>query len=74
MRLANKELLPQNADCVARPSVLITVKRYMPRGRRYTVSAWSGWPMDNRFYHGSGMSKKDAVMLAKELTLKHLRG
>ena len=73
MRIAIKEFLPQNSNYM-RPSVLIIVKRYMPRGRRYSVSTWTGWPMDNRIYHGDGMSKEDAVMLAKELTLKHLRG
>ena len=72
MRIANKELLPQNPNDVVRPSVLITVKRYMPHGRRYTVSYWSGWPMDNRRYYVTSRSKAEALFVANNIAERHL--
>ena len=72
MRIANKEMLPQNPDNVVRPSVLITVKRYMPHGRRYTVSYWSGWPMDSRMYFVISRSKAEALLVANKLAERHL--
>ena len=71
MRVANKELLPQSTNDVARPSVLITVKRYMPRGRRYSVSTWTGWPMDNRMCYVTGTSKAEALFVANKLAAKY---
>ena len=72
MRIANKEMLPQNPDNVVRPSVLITIKRYMPHGRRYTVSYWSGWPMESRKYYVTSTSKAGALLVASKLSERHL--
>ena len=67
MRIFTKELASQSTERLVNHSVQITVKRYMPKSRRYTVSTWTGWPMDHRQYHGSSMSKNEAVAVAASL-------
>jgi hypothetical protein len=70
MRIFTKELVIQSTDRLVNPSVQIMVKRYMPKNRRYTVSTWTGWPMDHRQYHGASMSKGEALALAVSLLNK----
>ena len=69
MRIFNKEIMQQNANDAVKPSVVITLRRWMPKSKRYTVTAHSGFSSDFPQYHGF-MCKSDAVRLARELSVK----
>lgn len=73
MRIFTKELLPQNPNHVARPSVKIIVTRYYPRHRRYSVVSWSGWPNEREVYAVDGTNKQKALEAAARLVEKYRR-
>lgn len=65
MRLFRKDVAVKNPNHVINKSIVLVCRRYMPKGRKWSVEVHSGWPMDKTFQYNS-MSKCEALAIASK--------